>query len=277
LLKQPPQKEEDYTLTKKAVTDATGRFALTLKPSEVENAPRRYLIASADGFGLAWAELSKDEKPAELTLRLVKDAPVQGRVLDTQGKPIAAVKFGVTGVQVAGKDKVDAYLKVWKQNWHDTWRAAPQPLYALLDKVLQTAPTDKDGRFTIRGLGVERVATVQVSGSTIAKATLYVVTRPGFDAKPYNRAVLEDQRMRLGHVPSLHGPNFDYIATPTRVVEGAGSGRALSPRGPGRGAAVAPQHRSQGRTVTAQSTQALSNPKSPSCAAIRAKKASIEA
>jgi protocatechuate 3,4-dioxygenase beta subunit len=220
LLKQPPQKEEDYTLTKKAVTDANGRFELTLKPSEVESAPRPYLNASADGFGLDWAEPSKDEKPAELTLRLVKDAPVEGRVLDTQGKPISGVKFGVTGVQVAGKDKVDAYLKVWKQNWHDTWRAAPQPLYALLDKVLQTAPTNSDGRFTIRGLGVERVATVQVSGSTIAKATLYVVTRPGFDAKPYNRAVLEDQRMRLGHVPSLYGPNFDYIATPTRLVEG---------------------------------------------------------
>jgi RNA polymerase sigma factor (sigma-70 family) len=221
LLKQPPQSEDDYTLTMKATTDAKGRFQLNLKPSEMASAPRPYLIAAADGFGFDWTELSKDENSAELTLRLVKDAPVQGRVLDTQGKPLAGVKLNVTGVQVADKEKVDAYLTTWKQNWHDVWRATPRPLYALLNKVLQTAPTDKDGRFTIRGLGVERVATVEVSGSAIAKTTLYVVTRPGFDSKPYNRAVLEDQRMRLSHVPSLYGPSFDYIAAPTRVIEGA--------------------------------------------------------
>jgi protocatechuate 3,4-dioxygenase beta subunit len=222
LLKNPPESEEDYTLTKQGASDAKGRFDLNLKPSDVKSAPRLYLIAAADGFGFGWAEFSKAEKPAELALRLVKDAPVQGRVLDTQGKPVLGVKLNVTGVQVEGKEKVDTYLTVRKQDWRATWRATPQPLYAFLNKVLQAAPTDKDGRFTIRGLGVERVATVEVQGPAIAKTTLYVVTRAGFDAKAHNDAAAANTGgpPRLNMIPQLYGPTFDYIATPTRVVEG---------------------------------------------------------
>jgi RNA polymerase sigma factor (sigma-70 family) len=220
LLKQPPQSEDDYTLVKKAGTDAKGRFEVTLGPSDMKDAPRPYLIAAADSFGFAWVELSKDEKPAELTLRLVKDTPIEGRVLDTQGKPVVGAKIDVTGVMVQGKEKIDGYLTTWKQNWHEIWRVMEKPLYAHVNKALHTAATDKDGRFTIRGLGIERVATVEVTGPAIAKTTLYLVTRPGFDPKPYNRAVLEDQRQRPGQVPTLYGPTFDYITTPTRVIEG---------------------------------------------------------
>jgi protocatechuate 3,4-dioxygenase beta subunit len=223
LAKMPPESEEDYTLIKKSATDDKGRFELNLKPSEMESAPRHYLIAAADGFGFDWVEIAKDEKPEELTLRLVKDAPVQGRVLDTQGKPIAGVRLNVTGVQVSDKKNVDEYLTIWKQNWHDTWRAVSRPLYAFVNKVLQTAPTDKDGRFTIKGLGVERVATVEVQGPAIAKTTLYVVTRAGFDAKAHNDSAAANTGgpPRLNMIPQLYGPKFDYIATPTRVIEGA--------------------------------------------------------
>jgi RNA polymerase sigma factor (sigma-70 family) len=220
LLKQPPQSEDDYTLVKKANTDAKGRFEVKLSASDMKDAPRPYLIAAADGFGFAWIELSKDEKPGELTLRLVKDAPIEGHVLDTQGKPVVGAKIDVTGVMVEGKEQIDGYLTTWKQNWHDLWLVTTKPLYARVNKALHTAATDKDGRFTIRGLGVERVATVEVTGPAIAKTTLYVVTRPGFDPKPYNKAVLEDQRQRPGQVPTLYGTKFDYITTPTRVIEG---------------------------------------------------------
>jgi protocatechuate 3,4-dioxygenase beta subunit len=221
LIKMPPAAEEDYTLTKKSTTDNKGQFELNLKPSELESAPRHYLIAAADGFGFDWVEIAKDEKPAELTLRLVKDAPVQGRILDTQGKPIVGVKLNVTGVRISGKENVDNYLTIWKQNWHDTWRAVSRPLYAFMNPVLQTAPTDMDGRFTIRGLGVERVATVEVLGPAIAKTTLYVVTRAGFDAKAHNDSAAANTGGPLRMIPQLYGPTFDYIATPTRVIEGA--------------------------------------------------------
>jgi RNA polymerase sigma factor (sigma-70 family) len=212
---------DDFSWVKKAITDDNGRFELKLKPSEMEGPCRPYLLAVRDGFGFDWVELTKGEKPAELTLRLVKDAPIEGRVLDTQGKPIAGAKLIVGGIQVTGKEKVDEFLNLWKKNWHDTWLVTKQPLYGYMNKVLHTTATDKAGRFTIGGLGVERVATVEVEGPAIAKTMLYVVTRPGFDPKPYNQAAGD---FVAGHdaenTPLLYGSKFEFVATPTRVIEG---------------------------------------------------------
>lgn len=219
--KKEPTAIEEFSWSKKAATDPNGRFELTLKPSAMEGQFRPYLVAAADGFGFSWAELTKGEKPAELTLRLVKDAPIEGRVLDTQGKPLAGVKMHVTGVQVQGKEKVDEFLTVWKQNWNEIWLVIKQPLYGHMNKVLQTAATDADGRFTVRGLGVERVVTAEIEGPGIAKTMIYVVSRPGFDPKPYNQAAGDLAGGRVAQqTPMLYGPKFDFVATPTRTIEG---------------------------------------------------------
>jgi protocatechuate 3,4-dioxygenase beta subunit len=222
LINQPPQSEKDLTLAKKASTDANGRFELTLGPSELKDAPRPYLIAAADGLGFDWVELNKDEKAAELNFRLVKDTHIEGRVLDTQGKPIANAKVIVTGIQAQGKEQLDSYLTIWKNNWREVWRVRTRPLFANLNQVLNVKATDKDGRFTLRGLGAERVATVEIEGPAMAKASIYVVTRPGLDAKALNDAAVANMGgpPRLNMIPTLYGPKFDYIATPTRVIEG---------------------------------------------------------
>src|SRR5262249_50317341 len=141
--KKEPVTLDDFSWMKKAATDANGRFEVTLKASEREGQFRPYLVATADGFGFDWIELSKDEKPAELTLRLVKDTPITGRVLDTQGKPITGAKMNVTGIQVTGKERVDEFLTVWKKNWRDTWLVTKQPLYGYMNKLLHTTATDK--------------------------------------------------------------------------------------------------------------------------------------
>jgi RNA polymerase sigma factor (sigma-70 family) len=222
LLKQPPQSLTDLTLAKKASTDANGRFELTLGPSELKDAPRPYLIAAAEGFGFDWMELNKEEKSAQFTFRLAKDMPVEGRVLDTQGKPIANAKVVVTGIQAQGKEQLDTYLTILKNNWHELWRARTRLLFANLNPVLNVKATDKDGRFTLRGLGAERVATMEIEGSGMAKASIYVVTRSGFDAKALNEAAVANMGgpPRLNMIPTLYGPRFDYIAAPTRTIEG---------------------------------------------------------
>jgi RNA polymerase sigma factor (sigma-70 family) len=221
LLKEQPTSDQDYTWNEKAVTDAEGRFTVTLTGKDKKAAPRPYLVAAAEGFGLAWIEFATDDKPRDVTLRLVKDAPIEGRVLDTQGKPLAGVKMNVTAIQVSGKEKVEEFLNIWKKNWHDTWLVTKQPLYGYMNKVLHTAATDKDGRFTIRGLGVERVASVEVVGPKIAKAMLYLVTRPGFDPKPYNQAAGDFVAGQFAQdTPLLYGSKVEVVATPTRVIEG---------------------------------------------------------
>jgi hypothetical protein len=98
-----------------------------------------------------------------------------------------------------------------------------------------SATTDKDGRFRISGAGAERVAALRVKGPGIAQAELYVITRPGFDPRPYNRAALEGipPELRIpGQPPLLYGPTFDYVAQATRIIEGtvreAGSSKPVA-------------------------------------------------
>ena len=52
--------------------------------------------------------------------------------------------------------------------------------------VIPSVTSDKDGRFTITGAGVERLVTLRVGGVGLADTELLVVNRKNFDPKPYN-------------------------------------------------------------------------------------------
>jgi hypothetical protein len=126
--------------------------------------------------------------------------------------------------------RLDPFLAAWKQEW----RMATQSVRRLYFQALRPTRTDSEGRFEIRGAGAERVAVLQFKGPGIAQSNVYLLTRSGFDPAAYNKAVLERIPMELrlpGQPPLLHGPTFDYVAAPTRVIEGtvreAGSGKPL--------------------------------------------------
>src|SRR5207253_2984475 len=91
-----------------ARADAGGRFSLTFTPppEEDERRPRNRfagtLLASAAGFGPGWVRVSSGEDLADVTVRLVKDdVPLEGRVLDLEGKPIQGVRVEVIRLAAA--------------------------------------------------------------------------------------------------------------------------------------------------------------------------------
>ncbi len=77
------------------VTDAEGRFRVQLRRVSLVSRRPLQLLGAADGFGLNWVNLPKDEKPDEVTLRLVKDQVVRGRLLNTEGKPVGGVTVDI--------------------------------------------------------------------------------------------------------------------------------------------------------------------------------------
>jgi hypothetical protein len=62
-----------------------------------EDDPAYQVLAVAEGYGIAWVT-SNAAAQEEVTLRLVKDAPVKGRILDADGRPFAGARLTITGV-----------------------------------------------------------------------------------------------------------------------------------------------------------------------------------
>src|SRR5262249_37531516 len=137
------------------------------------------LLAAADGFGLTWVELSRDEKSGDVTLRLVKDTGVRGRLITTEGKPVAGVTVQVISLVEPLADTLSAYELGGKT----PRKAKERRLLTPLNPVLRVTATDKDGRFEIAGLGTERAALVEVRNEQYVLSPAVVALREDFDPK----------------------------------------------------------------------------------------------
>jgi len=216
----------DNVVKQVAETGADGRFHVTVERG------RRYLIAHAPGFGVDWVDLNEDEPPVDVTIRLVKDVPIAGRVLNTEGRPIAGVSVSAATIYVPN-DKLDDYLAGWLHKWQDTVATPRKRLAVPLDGIVGPAVTDKDGRFALPRVGGERIVQVTFSHG-VARSHAWVITRSGFDAGPYNAALRSESRELFELDPPLTGlypPSLTFVAEPGKAVEGmvkdAASGKPL--------------------------------------------------
>jgi hypothetical protein len=143
-------------------------------------------VAVARGHGPNWTEIGKKGFDRNnFTLTLVKDdVPIQGRVLDLQGKPVAGASVRLI--------RLETHPEGSRLAGH--WVDAPGQ---------QT--TGKDGRFRLTGIGRDRVAVLRIDGPTIDQKEVRVFTRPARDGKTPR-----------GH----YSATFDHVAGPTRPIVG---------------------------------------------------------
>jgi hypothetical protein len=146
---------------------ADGRFRFTFPKSDIKDSllnsdaqPWRLvqIVAAAPGHGPAWT-YAYAVAQGELTLRLAKDdVPVRGRVRDLEGRPVAGASVEVV---LTGELEVHS------------WAGLPEKI-----------TTDKDGRFTLTGLGRGRSVRLLITGPTIEFKVVDVTTPAEKDAKP---------------------------------------------------------------------------------------------
>jgi RNA polymerase sigma factor (sigma-70 family) len=234
LLKFPPRSPEDFEFAERGTADADGQFHLALTLAETVGPMRLTLVARAEGLACDWVEIDRKAPKGDLTLRLVPDLPIEGRILDTEGRPVAGARVDVHTLYTSLEGRIDSFLAAWPQSW----QSAPQQLlkraYGPLNRAFPTVTTGADGRFRITGVGTERVALLEVGGPTIARASVWVVARAGFDGRTINRAAAAAMpaEMQRETDPRLYGPTFDYVAAAGKTVEGvvteATTGRPLA-------------------------------------------------
>jgi uncharacterized GH25 family protein len=198
-------------------TDAGGRFTV--------NAPRGkrwvMLLARAPGVGADFIDLGK-APPGGIELRLVKDHPIRGRIIDTEGKPVSGVTVTATHVGGYRDNSLDSFLTAWrKRSPHEGLPSGVKHVWD--ERVFPPTKTDRDGKFTLTGMGAERLVTLRLRGPGIAESELWVVNRAGFDPSPYNQATADTlARMRFGPETNwlLSGPQLAVVAEAEKPIHG---------------------------------------------------------
>ena len=146
----------------------------------------------------------------------VTDVPINGRIVDLEGRPVAGVSVKVESVRIPKSDDLTPWLEGVKKGeppWvvarHIDWeRKAPET-------AAREATTDADGRFRLAGFGAERAVSLGFRGDTIAYTTIDVVTRT---TDPVQARGFSDNH---GPGPeTIYGAVFTYTARPGRRVEG---------------------------------------------------------
>jgi RNA polymerase sigma factor (sigma-70 family) len=212
-------------------TDVDGRFSVTVAPRGREFV-LDYLVAYAPGLGLDWLQFRGPDDPTldgEQTLRLPKDVPIRGRLMNTEGRPVSGVSVSVGTISVPPSDSVDDYLARWKGEIYNALSSPQKQLLLLPREILGAATTDADGRFTVHGAGAERIVYLTIAGGGVARSNPYVVTREGFDPRPYNEILLRKQYDFLRTVngcSGLNAPEFTFVTRPGKEITGVVSDAA---------------------------------------------------
>jgi RNA polymerase sigma factor (sigma-70 family) len=186
----------------RVTTGGDGRFRFVFTKSELDAArldhSRPAVIAVADGYGPAWLDV-KEPASNDVSLKLVTDVPIEGRILDHKRRPVAGARVLVWEIASYAAEALTRLLheqQCLSQN--NAWRGPipDQPPIAL---------TDTNGRFRLTGIGGERVVTLIVEAPSLPRTFLIIATRPG-PITPAPKYVLL--------------PQFEYVAPPPRRIRG---------------------------------------------------------
>ena len=211
-----------------AVSDAAGDFACEITRAdytELQTLGSNRLIALADGLGFAISDPNAAQGEA-LTLRLVlDDVPIQGRVIDLQGKPVVGAAVRIICIKTNGNNDLSDFLRVLFERKSEFDAQSKAPNVRLMNRdVLKSVAliqTDAAGLFEIKGVGRERLVELVIEGPGIESAGINVATRqmPTIrvrsyrDPGSYRHGGSSDDQTYLG-------AKFEHVAGPSRPLEG---------------------------------------------------------
>jgi RNA polymerase sigma factor (sigma-70 family) len=209
---------ERFDAAELATTGLDGQFEFTVAKARIGD-EKIVVAAMAANHGVGWLEVPAGGKRDDLTLRLVSDdVPINGRIVDLQGKPVPGVTLRVLEISAAPGEDPGPWLdstptqgKTWKgrgpkkQDFY--WNCIN------LSQLAMKVTTDAAGRFQLTGIGRNRRVRAQLDGPVIASQYVHVLTRPG-------RTIEVTEYEGQPRAVSYYGADFLYVAAPTKPVVG---------------------------------------------------------
>jgi RNA polymerase sigma factor (sigma-70 family) len=209
-----------------ATSAADGRFKFTVAnmllddPWYENNRDGTYVVAGADGYGCAFAKLPPGTA-GDVTLRLVKDdTPIQGRILNLEGKPVAGATVRIDDLLYFPKTgDLGPWLEALKAG-----KPNPEPAHLTglwspsYGALIPPVTTGADGTFTIKGVGRERLVRLRIDGPTIVTGKVSAMTRPRETLRGFQDKEPTDERRAT--YQGYYGAAFDVVIAPTKPVVG---------------------------------------------------------
>ena len=204
-----------WAKTVSTVTSPDGRFKLTVpddfQPKIKADQPVP-ISASLPGLGLGWSNLT--DPHAEVTVRLVPPGPpIEGQILDGAGRPIIDAKIEVLSLlrpqTIEGRPEAPEVLTRLLEEPDSSWMwRRTEEIPVEID-----TRTDAKGKFRVEAIGIDRIATLRMTGPTISNVLAYVINRGG----PVRKFAIDPAK---GLAPLQFQPaRFVLTAPPCRIIE----------------------------------------------------------
>jgi RNA polymerase sigma factor (sigma-70 family) len=216
----------------KAESGPDGRFSIRLpnpkaKDSSGYSARFPWLVATAPGHGLGWTEkVLLGDRMAEREVRLTAEGPpIEGRILDLEGRAVAGAKVEVARLWYPEKGDLAEWVTKARNGgavnlWQGLENLPLDPVMAPLwnaprERLAPLAATsDADGRFKLTGVGRGRIAELFLSGPNIATTEAEVFSLPEAELR------LKDTGRMSAEQVVVHAPRFQVAVQPGRRVAG---------------------------------------------------------
>jgi RNA polymerase sigma factor (sigma-70 family) len=210
------QNSKETNFPVRATSDADGRFFFTFKRSLLDESSFDtswfVVLAMGKAYGPDWTYQSKPEAGAVLNLRLVKDVPIGGRILDVNGKPVKDAKLRIEHTESWAD--TDVFLQsVRDREWA---RVDSKTWFGPFPRQLSTLTTDAEGHFRLTGVGKDRLVQFQVQGPNIQWGPMRAIARE-------MKAPVEPRKVRFAEGPVFHPvypATFDHVFQPSRLIRG---------------------------------------------------------
>jgi hypothetical protein len=199
-----------------AVSGADGRFQFLVPRSDSDRGPfvRLQVVGTADGFGLGWVNLTPPKADGDVTLQMVKDVPITGRIIDPEGRPIAGATLRLLGLAATPEGDLSPWLEAVgkkKVKWLIDSDYFKDSLPGGVPGLPITVTTDRAGRFHLAGIGRERILLASVG------APKYQFDMIGIISRLTAAFQVTDESKFTANV---YGAKFDHVLAPSRVLTG---------------------------------------------------------
>jgi RNA polymerase sigma factor (sigma-70 family) len=226
-------------------TNPDGTFRVTV-PFQLKE-QGGWLVARAAGHGMDFQPHGQEQIPqsmtpsAEMALKLPKELPIRGRILDPQGKPVAGAAVVAIRFSSYNSDaSANTHLKWWATQRFPRGTTPDGDRTLLFDRYGEnpegrspyTTTTDPDGRFALAGMGAGQVVTLAIRCPGMAAMDIGMMNRAGFDPNPINKAARETEMKEPGLSTQwqLYGPDPVVVVELEKIIRGTVTDHQGKPR-----------------------------------------------